>query len=160
MVTSRSLPFELWLLIYENVGSIKQLKQCRLVCKDWDYPTESAMMTNPIKISSAASALILYNRLNINHARCSLIKKLYIDCEQEDMPAITKLLTLAFTSRMEELRGFIAGDNFYLTMIEIAQRSPRKFTKLKIIPKYLFDHSPKQVYLDTLYAFKDNLQSM
>jgi hypothetical protein len=54
-------------------------------------------MIKPIKISFAASALILYDRLNIKHAKCNLTKKPNIDCEQEDIPPITKLLTLSFT---------------------------------------------------------------
>ncbi|GAN01952.1 hypothetical protein MAM1_0014d01389 [Mucor ambiguus] len=136
MTTINSLPDELLSCIFDYIASITQLTACRLVCRKWNFPAETAMFSKKIKITSEEQAIVLYGCLFRDPSKGRLIKHLDFSIRVHELPVIYYyLLDLAFTPYIEQLTGFVEAEDFFTALGDIANDSIEEFSKLRTLPK-------------------------
>lgn len=137
MPTISTLPRELLFAILNNVPNVKQLAQCRLVCKHWDESATKAIFAKKITIKSEEQAFKLYRHLYRDMSKVSLLKHLHFELDGDDLHFIVKeLLQLTFTPSIQRFTGFARADRFFTTLFNIIDRSPSSFDQLKDMTKY------------------------
>ncbi|CAO3607605.1 unnamed protein product [Mucor fragilis] len=74
-----SLPVEILTIVFQFIQSAKQLGECRLVHKTWDYPAESAMLSQEITLHDHTAFQRLINHLKKKPTKGKLIRYLNLD---------------------------------------------------------------------------------
>ncbi|KAL9558052.1 hypothetical protein MBANPS3_001075 [Mucor bainieri] len=154
----KELPVELWCTIFnDHISSIKQLGECRLVCRAWDYIAESAMFRRKFAIT-ASNATQFYYHLSHKSAKGKLIKHLQFD---DDDSRITYqragIAQLGFTPTIQSLAGYLEDSNYVQQLIDIVKASPVRFNNMKSIITLL---SQAGNFSELASLFKDTLQEL
>ncbi|CAO0801186.1 unnamed protein product [Mucor circinelloides] len=137
MPTISALPQELLFAILNNVPNVKQLAQCRLVCKRWEESATKAIFAKKITIKSEEQAFKLYRHLYRDTSKVPLIKHLHFELDDDDLHFLVKeLLQLTFTPSIQRFTGFAKADRFFTTLFNIVDRSPSSFDQLEEMTKY------------------------
>ncbi|KAL9543255.1 hypothetical protein MBANPS3_008206 [Mucor bainieri] len=159
-----SLPSELLSNIFNKLGNLNCLAQCRLVCREWSEPAEKAMLGSTIRLSSnVARTRSLYAFLSNNSERAYLIKQLsFFDFSFSSADdCTTDLLRLALTTNLESITGLIWEDDFINTLTDIVEKLPYKLEKLTNLT--LLPESPFRLALhcrDTIRTTRLNFASV
>ncbi|KAI8643296.1 hypothetical protein BD408DRAFT_415013 [Parasitella parasitica] len=158
MTTYKSLPKEILSIIFNSIDSLAALSACRLVCRAWDDPAETAMLSKPIEIHHQDRVIKLVDHLAKKPEKGRHIKHLMVPA-LADNDIVDALLQLAFTPNIEELNGNVFTNlrmsHFLETMTKIANQSREEFKKLKSIPT---SHVLNDSYSKALLTFKSTLQ--
>ncbi|KAL9546866.1 hypothetical protein MBANPS3_006464 [Mucor bainieri] len=122
-------------LIMSYIGSLSQLKECRLVCKAW---------CNPGLINMLGQNITLRSELGIFRLdACSFILK--------------ELLHLILTPNIESIKGEISNNGFYIEFNRAMKRWPNQFEKMTEMTSCYEVTTP---YFEALSHFKNTLQKM
>lgn len=160
--TWESLPLELWIATFAQIDSLKDLIQCRLVCKAWDPLAETAMFSQtPLHFPERRSAAV---KLHYHLARKPFlglyIREVLMKCSvwadfKFTDPLIVALCRLVFTPEIEKLGGEPLGGDFYKLLLKIINDSPQKFSHFKAIAACYNENMP---YSQVLFKVKDTLE--
>ncbi|KAL9544430.1 hypothetical protein MBANPS3_007635, partial [Mucor bainieri] len=164
MITYKSLPSEILVLIFQHLPSVADIAECRLVCKAWNDPAETAMFSKPLILYHEAKAEKVIRHLERHPAKGRCITDLTVT-DYDDQRVMKRLLQLAFTPSIERLAGKVLDifssairlSAIYTSIIEIAENSPIPFDRLKTIPDTFVLND---LYGRTLLTFKDTLETV
>ncbi|KAL9540588.1 hypothetical protein MBANPS3_009598 [Mucor bainieri] len=137
-----SLPEELSLAILSKL-SIKQLAECRLVCKHWSLLAARTMLGKRITIDSEAQALKLYSYLSRDPSKAAIIRYMRFKLDSPDLPFVVYcLLQLTFNANTIKMTGRVKSDKFFTALFDIADRAPPStFSQLQQLPTYTGQNS-------------------
>ncbi|KAI8640840.1 hypothetical protein BD408DRAFT_419127 [Parasitella parasitica] len=153
---TRFLPAELWVKIFNNIDSFKQLEQCSLVCKKWDRLIETAILsTKSITMHGESEAMTFCSYLTRNPDKSYLIKHLTVQPLHCRLDYFREVSNLAVTSNLETYDGAIEGTQFFRALRQIVDS--RCVKKLRIIPA-AWSHS--NVYDKLLYLLRHSLEDV
>ncbi|CEP11253.1 hypothetical protein [Parasitella parasitica] len=162
---NRSLPFELSCIILKQIKSVKVLAECRLVCKKWNFLAEKAMLDRELDLTSPGATNKLIELLRQRPAMAWHIKAMRLsDSCGDDLQSQKQLLSLALTPNIRYLRGEMSKELFG-HLLDIAQQSPIKFSKLEALPKLSRKENialplAMSKYSESLLYFKDSLKEL
>lgn len=158
MAPWNAIPAEILNRILQCINSVKQLGECRLVHKSWDYPAESAMFSKDIEIKNDNMLCKLCRHLRRKPARGKLIKHLSLNSACNKV-LLEDILKKCFTPNLEVLTGEVLSDKDigYKLISEIVLNSTEDFNKLRYVSNNRF---ATETYLGTLSLFKESLQRM
>lgn len=116
---SSSFPSELWIEIFKNINSFKQLEQCSLVSRTWKKLAESVMFNRSITLTDDIDARSLYVYLTYNRENRVRIKYLNMVPRYCPLDSFKEVLRIALTRNMEFFDGAVEGTQFFRTLLEI-----------------------------------------
>lgn len=157
MSTINKLPKELLYKILNNINSVSELAQIRLVCKRWDQHAEKIMFSKQITITSNPQALVLYGHLFKKTSHGKLVRHIHFHHSFQDKSIwlMSALLRIVFTADILELTGVEKQDDVFNVILTAANESE---TKLLFLP-----HQPDAftvAYSDALITFRHTLTSI
>ncbi|KAL9552079.1 hypothetical protein MBANPS3_003972, partial [Mucor bainieri] len=156
MLTEK-LPLELLGHVLSFISSLKDLAQCRLVCKHLNLSAQRAMLSKPITISSISEAKALLYHLENNKEMGKLITSLEIKKDKDNKTdEVINLLPLVFTPAMKSFKGYIKKPEFFQRLIDIAKASGTTFNNLQVIPDPSYNCMNE--YYKAILHFKNTLQ--
>lgn len=162
--TWESLPLEVWITIFAQIDSLKDLIQCRLVCKAWDPLAEKAVFSQTLHFSTERSTAVqLHHHLARKPFLGRCIKKVQIkrsswgDNIKFTDPLMVELCKLVFTPEIEKIDGMLLDDDFYKLLLDIMNNSPQQFRHFKAITASPIKSLP---YSQVLCKAKDTLEFM
>ncbi|CEP14269.1 hypothetical protein [Parasitella parasitica] len=156
---NNSIPLEIWMIIFSFIKSPKQLLQCRLVCKKWDYPAETAMFSKNLEIDGENSVK-LYNHLAKKSSRSHLVRAIDVDICSTD-PDLINLLKVSFNPKMQHFASGLdpVGAGFFAVFLDIIKSLPKNTAySMCTIPEpvVLSDRN----YARVAYTFRRTLQHL
>ncbi|KAI8640666.1 hypothetical protein BD408DRAFT_434058 [Parasitella parasitica] len=130
-----TLPLEVCCIIFEQIESVTELANCRLVCKMWNPLAEKAMFGQHLEFRRAESIVKFIAILKSKPAATRFIKSISLfDPYHKFLQLQKELLDLALTPNIRYLRGEMSEELFG-HLLCIAQQSPSKFDRLQALPK-------------------------
>ncbi|KAL9546681.1 hypothetical protein MBANPS3_006549 [Mucor bainieri] len=132
-----TLPSELWMNVFSLVLTVKELAQCRLVCKTWDPMAERAMFSRQLVIKdSKRFANSLCYHLERKPALIRLIKHIDVNPNEyyEEVSLDRRLLRMIITPDLETISGAGISEVDVKFFMDIFLSSGRNFNKIKTIP--------------------------
>ncbi|CEP07335.1 hypothetical protein [Parasitella parasitica] len=158
----RKLPTEVWLNVFNQVRSTRQLVQCRLACREWNPLAERAMFSSKLVVKSGFRNRAVKKLLE-HVAKKPMLgrfpKEIHLEfygCDR-DFELITSLLALVIHSHITRITGSCLDVEIYDILHQLAQNPPLKMCKLKTLP------SPSrfnQQYYSTACVYKDTLEHL
>ncbi|KAF1804448.1 hypothetical protein V8B55DRAFT_1357487 [Mucor lusitanicus] len=148
---------EILILIMSHVGSLSQLRECRLVCKAWRNPGLISMLGQEITLRSELGIFRLYDLLMRDPSRGYLVKHLVFNTGEECSVVLKELLYLILTPNIETIKGDVSNDDFYIEFNKVMKRWPNKFEKFQLMTSCSEVTLP---YFEALCHFKNSLQAM
>ncbi|CAO0794503.1 unnamed protein product [Mucor circinelloides] len=151
------LPLEFWSRVISRTETAREAAELRLVCKTWNPIAEKVMFSQQLHFKRLVKLKKFYSHLAKRPFLGRWIR--YLDIGKSDMMSLQfqrHFLELAFTSNIEHVDGLL-GNEFYKFMLDIARRSPVKFSKLKSLAHPVHYNI---TYVTTLLYFKDSLQEL
>lgn len=129
MVIYKLLPKEILVMVFQHFRFAKEIGECRLVCKAWNDPTETAMFSKPLVVYHEAKEEKVIRHLESNPAKGRCITSLTVT-DYDNQHVMKRLLQLAFTPSIKRMRGKVLDifssairlSAIFTTMIEIAHQ--------------------------------------
>ncbi|KAL7317533.1 killer toxin resistant protein [Mucor circinelloides] len=152
-----ALPLEFWSRVIGRTETAREAAELRLVCKTWNPIAERVMFSQQLHFKRLVKLKKFYSHLAKRPFLGRWIR--YLDIGKSDMMSLQfqrHFLELAFTSNIEHVDGLL-GNEFYKFMLDIARRSPVKFSKIKSLAHPVHYNI---TYVTTLLYFKDSLQEL
>lgn len=151
-----SLPAEVWLNAFNQVESVKQLVECRLVCKAWDPLAEQAMFGQKLGEIYDSSFPILYKHLAKKPVLARYIKYMKISVLiMTRSSSLKEFFELAITPNFKVLGGSYVDGVILDVLLQVYENSPFKFKNIQQIPTPM---RLNETYTKLIYAFKDTLR--
>ncbi|KAL9542518.1 hypothetical protein MBANPS3_008568 [Mucor bainieri] len=156
-----ALPQELLLIVFNHVDSAAQMAECRLVCQRWNTLAQPLVLTKKLLITNEKKANQLHNYLLEHPHYATLIRTMDVNTRYVKENGFMKLMSLAFTPRMESLTGHVRSKEFFYKLVAIAKSfGADTFSNLKSIPHSLGDDSIHHARRSALHLFKETLESV
>ncbi|KAK4509105.1 uncharacterized protein ATC70_007455 [Mucor velutinosus] len=162
MLRWTSLPVEILTRIFQFIQSAKQLRECRLVHKTWDYPAESAMLSQEITLHNCIAFQSLIYHLKKKPAKGKLIRYLNLDFDYVYMnrTLLKHAFQLFFTPNLQVLKGDMLSqisDMGCEIIREIVYKSKQDFHKFRYLGN---TRSATDIYWETVSLFQQSLQRL
>lgn len=168
MVHWHKLPVEALTIAFKAIPDVKQVAECRLVCKAWDPVAERAMFGNTLRIKSIDKLTEITEHLakkpSLGPSICHIAfggdydNKFDGNYNMEDTQLIKKFLRLAFTPNIKAVQEHSLNKELIEHMIEIARQSRTKFDKLENLP--LSCYSIEDIHVKIMYQFRESLKKL
>ncbi|CEP12407.1 hypothetical protein [Parasitella parasitica] len=166
------LPLEVELFILDSVDDIKDLAQCKRVCKAWMPVASRLMLLKPILIVREENAWKFISYLNTNIELKGYVRHLIVtfraqlnfeymtdETSLDEENPYKKLLSLVFHENLEIIEGSMDDASSYQLMQNIAsQNNGQKKFKLKRIPDPFEEES--DTYKNTVICFTESLEHL
>lgn len=129
------LPLEVWSIVFYQVGSVKALAECRLVCKAWDPLVERAMFSQKLVFIKGDTITKFYNHLVKRPSLGQSINEMYFyRLHTTELGFEKHFFELAFTPNIRKIEGEISKE-LLRYLLEIARNSDKEFSKLESLPR-------------------------
>lgn len=148
---------EILILVMPHVGSLSQLKVCRLVCKAWCNPGLINMLGQEIILPSEKGLFRLFHLLMIDPPKGYLIKHINFNNGGDCSLILKELLYLVLTPSIETIKGDVNNEEFYIEFNRAMKRWLERFEKLRTMTTCSEITVP---YFEALLHFKNTLQEM
>ncbi|KAL9552159.1 hypothetical protein MBANPS3_003915 [Mucor bainieri] len=156
------LPPELYLRIIHYIDDPLQIKQCRLVCRQWNHPdARFAQLVFRIALTTIEDARRFYEYMKKHPTKGRFVRKIILGNNFHWNQTLLGLMDLAVTPYLEVMQGQLPyNENIFYNKLNaiIAASSPTASSwKLQVIPENkLFSDS----YLEALLALKHSLETI
>ncbi|CAO0796410.1 unnamed protein product [Mucor circinelloides] len=155
-----TIPQELYLRIIQFIDEPKQIKECRLVCKDWNHPDLKYMQQlSCVVINSKNSVSLFYEFMKKHPTKGRFVRQIILGDVIDWNRTFLNLMDLVFTPHLEIFKGTLTynEDYFYYKISSIIKSSPNKTWSLKLI---LQNQHFSYLYFKTLLLLKDTLEDI
>ncbi|KAL0135185.1 hypothetical protein V8B55DRAFT_1370793 [Mucor lusitanicus] len=155
-----TLPSELWMNVFSCVLTVKELAQCRLVCRTWDPIAERAMFNRQLVIKDGRQfADRLCYHLQRKSALIRLIKHIDVNPNEyyEEVSLDRRLLKMIITPDLETISGAGISEADAQFFMDLFLSSGRNFNKIKAIP---ICHGSEGVFSRLQYVLRGSLETL
>ncbi|KAL9544024.1 hypothetical protein MBANPS3_007841 [Mucor bainieri] len=163
------LTIEILSMVFKALSDVKQVAQCRLVCKAWDPIAERAMFGNTLRVKDMNKLVKITKHLAKKPSLGSCIEDIKFgdtyrnefngNYNKQDIKKIKAFLQLVFTPSIKTIQAGCLNKELIESLIDIMSKSRKKFDKLETLCLLRHQHSA-DIHDKLAYRFRASLKEL